>query len=216
MSSNKKLSAKEAGMYKKLVKCYEEKQYKNGLRLAKQILANSKCGSNAETIAYKGLCLNALERTDEALEAVKLAIKSDLKSSLAWRAYGIVTRSQRKYEESVKCFRNTLKIDKNNLENWRDLSVLQIQLRDLEGLKESKHAICELKPTHRAMAGLAMSYHLTGEFSMALKLLEDLCQKQKNVNRELVGEFMKKMFNKKNHYDIEHSELLMYQNMVIR
>ena len=36
------------------------------------------------------------------------------------------------------------------------------------------------------------------------------------VNREVVGQFMKQMFNKKVNYDYEHSELLLYQNMVIR
>ena len=217
MSSEKKLSSKDAAIFKRLVKCYDEKQYKNGLRVAKQMLSNSKSGKHSETIAYKALCLNGLGRNDEALEEVKSAIKYDLKCAIAWRAYGLVVRSQRKYEESVKCFRNALKIEKDNLDNWRDLSVLQIQLRDLEGLKESRQIICQLKPTQRASwAGLAMSYHLTGDFDMALNLLENFLKSRQDVNRELVGEFMKKMFNKKLNYDYEHSELLLYQNMVIR
>ena len=215
-SSENKLSSKDAANFKRLVKCHEEKQYKNGLRLAKQILANSKCAKHAETIAYRGMCLNGLGRQDEALEAVKTAIKCDLKCSLAWRAYGLVVRSERKYEEAVKCFRNALKIDKEDLDSWRDLSVLQIQMRDLDGLKESRQEICKLKPQRASWAGLAMSYHLTGDFDTALAILDGFRRNQSNVNREVVGQFMKQMFNKKVNYDYEHSELLLYQNMVIR
>ena len=212
-----KMSSKDINTFKKLAKCYENKQFRNGLRFAKLILANPKCVNHAETIAYKGMCLNGIGRNEEALNVVKTAIKSDLKCPLAWRAYALVVRSERKYEEAVKCFKNALKLDRENLDNWRDLSVLQIHLRDLESLKESRQTICQLKPDLRASwAGLAMSYHLTGDFEQAREILSNLTQRQGQVDRGVVSQFMKHMFNKKMSYDYEHSELLLYENMVIR
>ena len=216
-TTDSKIPAKDATAFKKLGKCYEEKQYKNGLRFAKQLLSSTKCSSlHAETLAYKGMCLSCTGRHEDALSSVKAAVKMDLKCGLAWRAYGLVLRDQKKYEESIKCFRNALKIEKDNLDNWRDLSVMQIHLRDLEGWGESRLAISQIKPTQRHLAGLAVSYHMMGDFTMALSVLENLSRSQENVNRELVGELMKKMFNKKETYNYENSELVLYQNMVIR
>ena len=204
-------------MLKRLGKCYEEKQFKSGLRLAKQILGNSRTSKHVETLSYKALCLTGLGRGEEALEVVRTAIKLDIKSPAAWRAYALTVRSQRKYDEAVKCFKNALKLNKEDLDCWRDLSVLQIHMRDLEGFKESRQAICQLKPTQKtSWVSLALSHHLSGEFDIALDMLDTFRSSQKHVDRELVGQFMKKMFSKKINYDYEYSELLLYQNMVIR
>ena len=59
------------------------------------------------------------------------------------------------------------------------------------------------------------SYHLAGDTDMAMQILEEFKKSQKIINRDLVGHFMKKMFNKKNDYDYEHSELLLYKNLVL-
>ena len=45
------------------------------------------------------------------------------------------SRSDKQYEEAIKCYRNALKWDKDNMQILRDLSLLQIQMRDLEGYK---------------------------------------------------------------------------------
>ena len=215
--ASQSLPPKEAAAYKRLMKCYEDKKYKNGLRFAKQILGNPKTSEHGETLAMKGLLLLGLGKKEEALDSVKKGLKSDLKSHVCWHSYGLVNRSERKYQEAIKCFRNALRFDPENNTALRDLSVLQIHTRDLEGYRDSRHQMFQQKPTQRASwSGLAMSYHLAGDFDMAVQILEEFRKSQKNVNRDLVGHFMKKMFNKKNDYDYEHSELLLYQNMVIQ
>ena len=47
----------------------------------------------------------------------------------------ILQRSDKKYDEAIKCYRNALKFDPENIQILRDLSLLQIQMRDLEGYK---------------------------------------------------------------------------------
>ena len=49
--------------------------------------------------------------------------------------FGLLQRSDRKYDEAIKCYRNALKWDKENIQILRDLSLLQLQMRDLEGFK---------------------------------------------------------------------------------
>jgi len=215
--ANQSLPTKESAAFKRLVKCYEEKQFKNGLRFAKQILGNPKTAEHGETLAYKSLLLLGLGKKEEALECVKKGLKNNLKSYVCWHSYGLINRAERKYGEAIKCFRNALRFDPENFTVLRDLSVLQIHTRDLEGFRESRHQMFQIKPAQRATwSGLALSYHLSGDLEMASHILEEFCRSQKSVNRDLVEKLMKKMFNKNTDYDYEHSELLLYQNLVLR
>lgn len=118
-------------------KCYEMKQYKNGLKLAKQILTNPKFTEHGETLAMKGLTLNCMGRKDEAYDHVRRGLRNSLKSHVCWHVYGLLQRSDKKYDEAIKCYRNALKCEKDNIQILRDLSLLQIQMRDLEGYRVS-------------------------------------------------------------------------------
>lgn len=90
-----------------------------------------------ETLAMKGLTLNCLGRKEEAYDYVRRGLRNDLKSHVCWHVYGLLQRSDKKYDEAIKCYRNALKWDKENIQILRDLSLLQIQMRDLEGYKVS-------------------------------------------------------------------------------
>ena len=120
-----------------LQKCYEQKQYKNGLKFAKQILSNPKFSEHGETLSMKGLTLNCLGRKEEAYDYVRRGLRNDLKSHVCWHVYGLLQRSDKKYDEAIKCYRNALKWEPENIQILRDLSLLQVQMRDLEGYKVS-------------------------------------------------------------------------------
>ncbi|XP_064636632.1 N-alpha-acetyltransferase 15, NatA auxiliary subunit-like [Lineus longissimus] len=200
MPTNCPLPPKENTLFKRILKCYEHKQYKNGLKFAKQILTNPKFTEHGETLAMKGLTLNCLGRKEEAYEFVRKGLRNDLRSHVCWHVYGLLQRSDRKYDEAIKCYRNALKWDKDNLQILRDLSLLQIQMRDLEGYRDTRYQLLVLRPGQRASwIGYAMSYHLLKDYDMAIKVLE---------------EYRKTQQVKPNDY--EHSELLLYQNMVLR
>ncbi|XP_063227902.1 N-alpha-acetyltransferase 15, NatA auxiliary subunit [Bacillus rossius redtenbacheri] len=200
MPSSNPLPPKENALFKRILKCYEQKQYKNGLKFAKQILTNPKYSEHGETLAMKGLTLNCLGRKEEAYEYVRRGLRNDLKSHVCWHVYGLLQRSDKKYDEAIKCYRNALKWEKDNIQILRDLSLLQIQMRDLEGYRDTRYQLFMLRPTQRASwIGFGMAYHLLQDYEMALKILEAF------RNTQL-----------KSSYDYEHSELLLYQNMVIQ
>merc|ERR1712001_784657 len=194
------LPPKENALFKRILKSYEQKQYKNGLKFAKQILSNPKFSEHGETQAMKGLTLNCLGRKEEAYDYVRRGLRNDLKSHVCWHVYGLLQRSDKKYDEAIKCYRNALKWEPENIQILRDLSLLQVQMRDLEGYKETRYKLFNLRPSQRASwIGLAMSCHLLYEYEKALQILEEFRKTQQ-----------------KNAYDYEHSELLLYQNMVMQ
>ncbi|KAJ3659247.1 hypothetical protein Zmor_010948 [Zophobas morio] len=201
MPSSNPLPPKENALFKRILRCYEQKQYKNGLKFAKQILSNPKYTEHGETLAMKGLTLNCLGRKEEAYEYVRRGLRNDLRSHVCWHVYGLLQRSDKKYDEAIKCYRNALKWEKDNMQILRDLSLLQIQMRDLEGYRDTRYQLLMLRPTQRASwIGYAMSFHLLEDYKNALNILETFLDQQQ----------------KGNNYDYEHSELLLYQNLVIQ
>uniref|UniRef100_A0A5F9CJF2 N-alpha-acetyltransferase 16, NatA auxiliary subunit n=1 Tax=Oryctolagus cuniculus TaxID=9986 RepID=A0A5F9CJF2_RABIT len=199
---NVQLPPKESNLFKRILKCYEQKQYKNGLKFCKMILSNPKFAEHGETLAMKGLTLNCLGKKEEAYEFVRKGLRNDVKSHVCWHVYGLLQRSDKKYDEAIKCYRNALKLDKDNLQILRDLSLLQIQMRDLEGYRETRYQLLQLRPTQRASwVGYAIAYHLLKDYDMALKLLEEFRQTQQIPPNKV---------------DYEYSELILYQNQVMR
>uniref|UniRef100_UPI00358E91D4 N-alpha-acetyltransferase 16, NatA auxiliary subunit-like n=1 Tax=Myxine glutinosa TaxID=7769 RepID=UPI00358E91D4 len=195
------LPPKENALFKKILKCYEQKQYKNGLKYCKQILSNPKLSEHGETLAMKGLTLNCVGKKEEAYEYVRRGLRNDLKSHVCWHVYGLLQRSDKKYEEAIKCYRNALKWDKENLQILRDLSLLQIQMRDLEGYRETRYQLLQLRPGQRASwIGYAIAYHLLGDYDMALQILDEFRKTQQVIPNKL---------------DYELSELLLYQVQVM-
>ncbi|KAM6923930.1 N-alpha-acetyltransferase 15, NatA auxiliary subunit-like [Xenentodon cancila] len=196
------LPPKENALFKRILRCYEHKQYRNGLKFCKQILSNPKFAEHGETLAMKGLTLNCLGKKEEAYELVRRGLRNDLKSHVCWHVYGLLQRSDKKYDEAIKCYRNALKWDKDNLQILRDLSLLQIQMRDLEGYRETRYQLLQLRPAQRASwIGYAVAYHLLEDFEMAAKIVE---------------EFRKTQQTSPDKVDYEYSELLLYQNQVLR
>ncbi|XP_030044463.1 N-alpha-acetyltransferase 15, NatA auxiliary subunit-like, partial [Microcaecilia unicolor] len=74
------LPPKENALFKRILRCYEHKQYRNGLKFCKQILSNPKFAEHGETLAMKGLTLNCLGKKEEAYDLVRRGLRNDLKS----------------------------------------------------------------------------------------------------------------------------------------
>jgi len=98
-------------LFREVVRLYETRQYKEGLRVADQILAASP--THGETLAMKGLICNVMggDRKAEAHELAKLALRHDIRSHVCWHVYGLIHRSDSNYAEAAKCYRNALRID---------------------------------------------------------------------------------------------------------
>ncbi|ETM31097.1 hypothetical protein L914_21244 [Phytophthora nicotianae] len=196
--ASKQLPAKESALFRSIVKCYEIKQYKKGLKAADAIL--KKHPEHGETLAMKGLTLNCMGRKEEAYDFVKSGLRHDLRSHVCWHVFGLLYRSDRNYNEAIKCYRNAIRIDPENLQILRDLYLLQVQMRDLKGFAETRRTMLTLKPNNRNnWIGFAIAHHLVGNYQMAIDIIEKYFS---TLEGERVSNY-------------EDSEIYLYQNQLI-
>jgi len=105
-------------------------------------------------------------------------IKYDMKSHVCWHVYGLLYRSDRLYKDAIKCYRQALKLDKDNLQILRDLSLLQIHTRDLKGYLSTRFELLQLKSGQKTnWISYAVANHLMGKHGTACKVIESY-QKQ--------------------------------------
>ena len=106
-----------------------------------------------------------MERKPEAYELVRKGVKQDIKSHVCWHVFGLLYRSDREYLQAIKCYRSALKLDPENSQILRYLSLLQIQMRDLVGFVDTRQQLLSLKPTNRNnWFSFALSHHMRGRF----------------------------------------------------
>ncbi|KAF9394805.1 hypothetical protein CPC16_010160 [Podila verticillata] len=195
----RELPQKEANMFRELLKNYELKQYKRGLKAAEQIL--KKFPEHGETMAMKGLFCSNLDRKEEGYDLVKKGIRFDMKSHICWHVLGLLYRADKNYDEAIKCYGHALKYDKGNLQILRDLSVLQMQMRNYEGYVDTRHELVELRPQNRQYwIGLAIGYHLMGKMDLSIQVLNAYEDTLKDIPATP---------------DYEHSEMLLYHNSIL-
>lgn len=193
------LPSKEASLFRQLVKNYEAKQYKKGIKAADQIL--KKVPNHGDTQAMKALILNSQGHGEEAFALGKVALRNDMKSNICWHVYGLLWRSLKNYEEAIKAYRMALRLAPESQNILRDLAHLQCQIRDFDGYIESRQKILSDKPQWRQnWTGLAIAYHLSGNPKEAERILTTYEDTLKQAPPKS---------------DLEHSEAVLYKNTII-
>lgn len=193
------LSSKEASLFRSVVRHYEDKQYKRGIRAADQIL--KKNPRHGDTMAMKALIINQQGKREDAFTLAKEALKTDMKSHVCWHVYGMLYRSNKNFDEAIKAYKFALKLEPESQQILRDLAILQIQTRDFSGYLQSRHQMLQARPQMRQMwTGLSIAYHLSGMLSEA-----------ENVLSAYEGT-LKHPPSKK---DVEHADAILYKNDLI-
>ncbi|KAI7862607.1 NMDA receptor-regulated protein 1-domain-containing protein [Spinellus fusiger] len=199
MNVKRELPAKESAVFKNILKNYEHKQYKKGLKLADSIL--KRFPEHGETLAMKGLFLNNLDKKEEGYDYVKKGLRYDLTSHICWHVYGLLHRADKNYEEAAKCYTHALKYNKNDINILRDFALLQTQMRHYDALVETRSDLVQQKPNNPPFwIGLAVAFQLVGEYDSALATL-----KKHEENLRWNGPITYEM-----------SELLMYHNTLLQ
>lgn len=193
------LGSKEAALFRQVIRNYEDKQYKRGLKNADLIL--KKVARHGDTMAMKALIMNAQLRTDEAFALCKEALTVDMKSHICWHVYGLLWRSAKNFEEAIKAYKFALKLDPENSQIQRDLAILQVQMRDYQGYIQSRSAMLQARPQFRQVwTALAVAHHLAGDAAEAEKVLTTYEDTLKATPSR---------------HDFENSEAVMYKNSLI-
>nr|CDS34462.2 n alpha acetyltransferase 15 NatA auxiliary [Hymenolepis microstoma] len=174
------LPPKELSLFKRIVKYYDQKQYKTGLKFANQILNNPKFADHGETLSMKGILLNCLGKKEEARELVKRGLQSNIKSFVCWHIFGLIKKSDRLYYEAIRAYIQALRLDPKNLQVLRDLSVLQMHIRDLDGCLETRSKLLTERPTQKASwVGYTVVQHLRGQLDTAATVIREFLKENK-------------------------------------
>lgn len=194
------LPPKDQNVFKSVVRFYETKQLKKALKASDSILR--KFPNHGETLAMKGLVLNALDKKDDAILLVRKGLRIDMRSHICWHVYGLLYRSERDYREAAKAYLNALRIDKDNQQILRDLALLQVQIRDYEGLEDTRRRLLTVRPNQRNnWIGFALCFHLLANYDTAISVL-DTYQKTLSQPSDPVDRY-------------ENSEVMLYKNMIL-
>ncbi|KAK4697834.1 N-alpha-acetyltransferase 15/16, NatA auxiliary subunit, partial [Lecanoromycetidae sp. Uapishka_2] len=193
------LGSKERSLFSQVVKNYENKQYKKGIKAADQILR--KFPDHGDTIAMKALIINSQGHTEEAFALAKVALKNSMKSHVCWHVYGLLYRSAKNFEEAIKAYKFALKLEPESQQIQKDLALLQMQMRDYPGYVQSRTAILRQRTSFRQnWTALAIAQHLAGNLEEAERTLTTYEETLKVVPPKT---------------DIEHAEAVLYKNSII-
>lgn len=193
------LAPKEAAQFRQVIRSYEDKQYKRGLKTADLILKKSP--KHGDTMAMKALILNSQGKTEEAFALAKEALTADMKSHICWHVYGLLYRANKNFEEAIKAYKFALKLEPESAQIQRDLAILQVQMRDYQGYIQSRNAMLQARPQLRqSWTALSIAHHLSGNLSEAENVLTTYEGTLKATPSR---------------HDIEHSEAVMYKNSLI-
>ncbi|TVY59127.1 N-terminal acetyltransferase A complex auxiliary subunit NAA15 [Lachnellula suecica] len=193
------LSAKEQSLFRTVVRNYEDKQYKKGIKAADQIL--KKNPKHGDTLAMKALIMNSQGKTEEAFALAKVALQCDMKSHVCWHVYGLLWRAVKNFEEAIKAYKFALRLEPDSAQIQRDLALLQVQMRDYQGYLTSRKSMLQSKShVRQSWTALAVAHHLNGELAEAEGVLTTYEETLKNPPSRT---------------DFENSEALMYKNSII-
>ncbi|KAI9038059.1 peptide alpha-N-acetyltransferase complex A subunit NAT1 [Aspergillus affinis] len=193
------LSSKDASLFRQVVRHYENKQHKKGIKTAEQILRKNP--THGDTLAMKALIISNMGQQEEAFALAKEALKNDMKSHICWHVYGLLYRAEKNYEEAIKAYRFALRIEPDSQPIQRDLALLQMQMRDYQGYIQSRSAMLQARPAFRQnWTALAIAHHLAGDLEEAEKVLTTYEETLKTLPPVA---------------DMEHSEAVLYKNTIM-
>ena len=95
--------------------CIEQKDYVSALEYAEKLVASR---GDSRDWSNKGVCLNKLERFDEALECSDKAIELDANDQWAWFMRGHVLDDLKRYEEALVSYGRAIELDANDRWAW--------------------------------------------------------------------------------------------------
>lgn len=201
MASRKPIFAnKEDANAREALKLYESKQYKKALKLVDQNL--KKNSSHAESLALKGCINHQLGHTADAEPYIVKALAKEPANYLVNHLAGIYYRSVENYPEAAKWYKAAVDHGSQNTPILRDLSLLQLQIRDFKNLRDSRQQFLESQPGYRAnWTAVAVSHHLNKDYDAAVSTLAK------------IEDIIKEHLQEQDRY--EQSECVLYKNMII-
>ena len=172
------LKHKSAAHFRKALKLYESKLFPKALKTIDKVLAETP--RHGESLALKALILSYMNRSEEGLVMAKEAIRCNMRSGMCWHTLGLLQKAAHSLDEALKCFMQAANFDPANSTILRDLSMLQVHLKDYAGYRKSRLRLLQENPNLPASwLGYSVAEHLSGNPDKALDVLESFCKSAK-------------------------------------
>lgn len=167
----KDLNKPNKKLFKELVKLYDQKMYKKAFKACEKIIATQP--THSETLAMKALILNTIGRKKESFEIINKAIMANLGSFTSWNIKGMIERTDKNFEAAKSCFSRSATIEDDNQKIFRDLILLELQVRDYPGAVNSVTKIMQKQARNKVYATVYfLVNHLNGNYEVAENFIE--------------------------------------------
>ena len=123
---------------------FDSKRYEKVEKLCDKMIAKNP--KDDQALALKGLNYLYLKKPEEGEKTLKLALKANLKSAVAWHFYAIFQKDKGNYSQAMKSYNKALNQAPNNFNIIRDLSYMQLYLRQLNSFVETCRLGIDNKP----------------------------------------------------------------------
>ena len=206
------------GKFSEALKHFDNKEYKEAKKACDKIL--SKFPTDEEALALQGLSLYYLNEKEQGKKIINQALKINLKSPIAWHFYSILHKEEGNIPQALKCYLQAYKHDPTNYNVIRDLSYLQLYLRQLASFAEYSKKALDLKP-HLPLTWVTYAFanSLIGEYELAIKLLDSVHKfnqggLKKNEKHEMLI-FKSMLLSKMNKHEEAINVLIENKNDII-
>ncbi|KEG03855.1 N-alpha-acetyltransferase 15, NatA auxiliary subunit, putative [Plasmodium vinckei vinckei] len=215
-NDNNKLSTKEMNNFRLMTQMIELKKYKKALKTCEQIL--KKYPKNGETLSVKGYLLNLIDENnkEEAFKYAKEGIINNLSSSFCWYLYGCLYKNYKNYEEALKCYMKSIKLNRHDHKAVKEASVLLLYLNKYEQFKDLRidtYKDSAKGPKDKAL--VIFSYHLLKQYEKCYHLIK---QVEEDLSKIDVGNDQSDKTNNNNNNIItanEKHQLLVYMSEIL-
>ncbi len=123
---------------------FDSKRYEKVEKLCNKMIAKNP--KDDQALSLKGLSYLYLKKPEEGEKIIKEAIKVNMKSAVAWHFYALFHKEQGNYSQAMKSYNRALKQAPTNFNIIRDLSYMQLYLRQLNSFVETCRLGIDNKP----------------------------------------------------------------------
>ena len=150
---------------------FDSKRYEKVEKLCDKMI--SKNPKDDQALALKGLNYYFLQKPKLGEQVIKEALKSNLKSPVAWHFYAIFHKESGNYSQAMKLYNKALNYAPTNFNIIRDLSYMQLYLRQIDSFIDTCKLAVSTKPGMIINSiTLAFAYTLAKNYRNALIALK--------------------------------------------
>ena len=168
-----RLPSRESMALKKAIQLYDGRKLPKALKTVNKVLDT--LPEHPESLCVKAIVLQAMGNLTEALALSKAALSKNLKNVMCWHTQGILKQAERQNKEALKHLTQAYRLSPDNHIIQRDLSLLQLQLRQFEQFRDLRlKSLLARSSMGVSWVSYSISEYLCRNYPKAIEVLDSL------------------------------------------